>query len=48
MVLRQKTVSYGFVELKQERDEYVLYVNGKVKSYSKDRETMEKEFDKIY
>ncbi len=48
MVIKQKVASCGLVELKQERGQYVLYVDGKVKSYSKDLDTMVKEFDRIY
>jgi len=46
MLLKSKMTSYGLVELRQEGGEYRLYVNGVMKKYSKDRDTMIREFDR--
>ena len=48
MVIKRKVASCGLVELRQEHGEYVLYVDGKVKSYSKDLDFMIREFDRTY
>jgi hypothetical protein len=46
MLLKSKVTSYGLVELRQEGGEYRLYVNGTLKKYSKDPDTMMREFDR--
>ena len=46
MTLMHKTTSYGYVELKKEWGEYRLYVNGVLKKYSKDYNTMVREFNR--
>ena len=46
MPLKSKVTSYGLVELRQEGGEYRLYVNGTLKKYSEDLDTMMREFER--
>ncbi|MBR2257112.1 MAG: hypothetical protein IJ899_07185 [Blautia sp.] len=46
--LKAKNTSSGFVELVQDGDTYYIYIDGRIKSYSKDLMFMMKEFDNIY
>ncbi|MCL2672422.1 MAG: hypothetical protein FWF10_10370 [Clostridiales bacterium] len=50
--IKSKMVSYGLVELREEimygTRNYVLYVNGRIKSQSTDLNYMIAEFDRLY
>ena len=48
MSIVRKPTSCGLAEIRQERGQYVLYVNGRVKCYSTDFETVMREYDRIY
>ena len=47
MYVTSKPSSCGLVEIRQERGQYVLYVAGRVKCYSRDFETVMREYNRI-